>query len=85
MGLLLRYVALACYRSTQSIPLTCLSPLVFTAARSSILAVLQDAIQSGYLRIIDHDGVYTFGHYTKGGNYVELRVMNEAFWRRLLM
>lgn len=54
-------------------------------ARSSLLGVLESAIQVGYLTVIDTDGTYTFGTNSKGCNTVTLRVLNDDFWTRVLM
>lgn len=54
-------------------------------ARSSLLGVLESAIQVGYLTVIDTDGTYTFGTNSKGCNAVTLRVFNDDFWTRVLM
>lgn len=54
-------------------------------ARSSLISVLESAIQVGYLTVIETDGTYTFGTNTKGCNTVTLRVLNDDFWTRVLM
>lgn len=55
------------------------------AARSSVLSVLEEAVHVGYLKLTDKYGSYTFGQHTKGGNYVQLTVVNDAFWTRVIM
>ncbi|KAJ3754573.1 cyclopropane-fatty-acyl-phospholipid synthase [Lentinula raphanica] len=53
-------------------------------ARSSILSVLNSAISVGQLTITDSEGTHTYGRHRKGGNAVHLKVVNEAFWLRLM-
>ncbi|KAJ7477247.1 cyclopropane-fatty-acyl-phospholipid synthase [Mycena galericulata] len=54
-------------------------------ARTSILAVLGDAITVGHLTIADIDGTHYYGHYRKGCNDVHLKVVNDNFWLRLML
>jgi len=54
-------------------------------ARSSILTVLDDAISVGHLTITDAEGSHYYGHYQKGCNDVQLKVVNENFWLRLML
>lgn len=54
-------------------------------ARSSLLRALHGTITKGHLTIVDGDGSYTFGNYTKGCNVVEFRVVNADFWTRVFM
>lgn len=54
-------------------------------ARSSILAVLDDAITVGHLTIADAEGTHYYGHYRKGCNDVHLKVVNDNFWLRLML
>lgn len=59
-------------------------PLV-NLARNSILSLMK-RITIGKLRILSEQGVWEFGDLvTKDAPYAELRVINEAFWVRLLM
>ncbi|KAJ3930681.1 MAG: cyclopropane-fatty-acyl-phospholipid synthase [Lentinula lateritia] len=53
-------------------------------ARTSILSVLSDAISVGQLTITDSEGSRTYGRYRKGSNTVQLAVINDAFWLRLM-
>ncbi|KAF7354858.1 Cyclopropane-fatty-acyl-phospholipid synthase [Mycena sanguinolenta] len=54
-------------------------------ARSSILTVLEDAISVGHLTIIDAEGPHYYGHFQKGCNDVQLKIVNENFWLRLML
>ncbi|KAJ7179621.1 cyclopropane-fatty-acyl-phospholipid synthase [Mycena filopes] len=54
-------------------------------ARTSILAVLDDAITVGHLTITDNQGAHYYGRYRKGCNDVHLKVVNDNFWLRLLL
>ncbi|KAF5364385.1 hypothetical protein D9756_000898 [Leucocoprinus leucothites] len=56
-----------------------------TLARSSITAVLNDAIVVGHLTISDSEGTYYYGNYQKGCNDVHLKVVNDNFWLRILL
>ncbi|KAK7061256.1 cyclopropane-fatty-acyl-phospholipid synthase [Favolaschia claudopus] len=56
-----------------------------TFARSSILSVLDDAITIGHLTIIDAEGSHYYGQRRKGYNDVQVKVVNENFWLRLLL
>ena len=59
--------------------------LHYFAARSSILAVLEDAITVGHLTISDSQGSHYYGKYQKGCNDVHLTVINDNFWFRILL
>ncbi|KIJ92129.1 hypothetical protein K443DRAFT_114043 [Laccaria amethystina LaAM-08-1] len=54
-------------------------------ARTSILAVLDNAITIGHLTISDSEGTHYYGKYQKGCNDVRLNVINDSFWLRILM
>lgn len=54
-------------------------------ARSSLLAVLEQAITIGHLTIVDNGIEYEFGEHTIGENDLRLTVINENFWSRVLM
>ena len=58
-----------------------------TLARTSILAVLENAITIGHLTISDSEGTHYYGKYQKGcnDNDVHLNMMNDTFWLRILM
>lgn len=53
-------------------------------ARASVLALTEKAITRGYITISDADGEYHFGTRTKGCNEVQLRVISDDFWTRIL-
>jgi cyclopropane-fatty-acyl-phospholipid synthase len=74
------------YRSPPSISIVLPKPksLLFSYARSSVLAVLDKAITRGYLTVADSQGVYHFGTRSKGCNEVYLKVTNPDFWTRVL-
>ncbi|EIN13978.1 cyclopropane fatty acid synthase [Punctularia strigosozonata HHB-11173 SS5] len=55
------------------------------AARSSILAFLEQAIAVGYLEIEDAQGIHQFGQYTDQCNVVHIRVINDNFWSALFL
>ena len=57
----------------------------FSAARSSILSVLDDAITIGHLTISDSEGTHYYGNYHNGCNDVHLRIVNDNFWFRILL
>ncbi|KAF7301242.1 Cyclopropane-fatty-acyl-phospholipid synthase [Mycena indigotica] len=54
-------------------------------ARSSILTVLDEAITIGHLTISDNDGTHHYGQYSKGGNNVHFKVVNDNFWLRIML
>ncbi|KJA21711.1 hypothetical protein HYPSUDRAFT_140338 [Hypholoma sublateritium FD-334 SS-4] len=54
-------------------------------ARSSILAVLETAINVGHLTITDSEGTRYYGKYRKDCNDVHLNVVNDSFWLRILL
>ncbi|KIJ94138.1 hypothetical protein K443DRAFT_12347 [Laccaria amethystina LaAM-08-1] len=54
-------------------------------ARTSILAVLDNAITIGHLTISDSEGTHYYGKYQKGCNDVHLNVINDTFWLRILL
>ncbi|EDR07813.1 cyclopropane-fatty-acyl-phospholipid synthase [Laccaria bicolor S238N-H82] len=54
-------------------------------ARTSILAVLDNAITIGHLTISDSEGTHYYGTYQKGCNDVQLNVINDTFWLRILL
>ncbi|PPQ81073.1 hypothetical protein CVT25_014536 [Psilocybe cyanescens] len=54
-------------------------------ARSSILAVLENAITVGHLTISDSEGTHYYGKYHKGCNDVHLNIVNDNFWFRILL
>jgi cyclopropane-fatty-acyl-phospholipid synthase len=54
-------------------------------ARSSILAVLEQAITNGHLTIADSEGTHHYGCREKGTSDVHLNVVNSNFWTRLLV
>ncbi|EJD00825.1 cyclopropane fatty acid synthase [Fomitiporia mediterranea MF3/22] len=54
-------------------------------ARSSLLSVLESAVCIGHLTIVDKGNVYEFGQPIKAGNDVQLTVVNDAFWSRVLI
>ncbi|THH02984.1 hypothetical protein EW145_g6630 [Phellinidium pouzarii] len=54
-------------------------------ARSSILSILESAINVGSLTIIEKENTYLYGEFVEGGNNIELTVNNDAFWSRVLM
>ena len=53
------------------------------AARSSILSVLEAAIQVGYLEIEDEDETFHFGTPKAGGVAAHLKVLSGKFWTRV--
>ncbi|KAG9219476.1 hypothetical protein CCMSSC00406_0005370 [Pleurotus cornucopiae] len=56
-----------------------------TFARTSILSVLDGAINIGHLTISDSEGVHCYGTRHKGCNDVYIKVVNDYFWTRLLL
>ena len=50
-----------------------------------ISAVLDSAIRTGHLTISDSEGTHYYGKYQKGGNDVNLNVINDTFWLRILL
>jgi len=54
-------------------------------ARASVLALTEKAITRGYITISDAGGEYHFGTRTKGCNEVQLRVISDDFWTRILL
>jgi cyclopropane-fatty-acyl-phospholipid synthase len=54
-------------------------------ARSSILAVLEQAIKVGHLTISDSEGTHYFGRREKDCNDVYIKVINSAFWIRIML
>ncbi|KAF9057318.1 cyclopropane-fatty-acyl-phospholipid synthase [Panaeolus papilionaceus] len=64
-----------------------LSPRSWIAAlaRTSILSVLEDAIQVGHLTISDSEGTHYYGNYKKGCNDIHLKINNDNFWFRILL
>ncbi|KAL5527065.1 hypothetical protein ACEPAG_5856 [Sanghuangporus baumii] len=54
-------------------------------ARSSLVAVLESAVTVGHLTIIDKDKVFEFGERTESGNDVQMTVINDTFWSRVLI
>ncbi|KAI5122125.1 hypothetical protein M0805_000773 [Coniferiporia weirii] len=54
-------------------------------ARSSILSVLEGAITVGTLTITENGQTYSYGSYSKSGSNIELQVLNDVFWTRVLM
>jgi len=72
-------------RICRGLPLTIPYPLHYFAARSSILAVLENAITVGHLTISDSQGLHYYGRYQKGCNDVRLTVINDNFWFRILL
>lgn len=66
--------------------LPCLSySLDWMIARTSILSVLDGAINIGHLTISDSEGVHCYGTRHKGCNDVYIKVVNDYFWTRLLL
>lgn len=57
------------------------------AARSSLISVLEGIITVGSLTIIEGSETHVFGDTsgTSGGVNVEMTVVNDAFWSRILM
>ncbi|KAH8115801.1 cyclopropane fatty acid synthase [Phellopilus nigrolimitatus] len=87
MGITSSTVGIVSPPSVPSISVSLPTPRAWIAAfaRSSILSVLEHAIHVGRLTIIEQHEEYTFGEQNKGTNVVELKVINEAFWNRVLM
>ncbi|TFK22195.1 putative cyclopropane fatty acid synthase [Coprinopsis marcescibilis] len=54
-------------------------------ARSSILSVLEDAIAIGRLTISDAEGQHQYGTSQPGCNDVQLKIINDNFWMRILL
>ncbi|TDL29084.1 cyclopropane fatty acid synthase [Rickenella mellea] len=71
--------------STAAAALPRPSSIMANVARSSVLGVLENAIQIGCLKIVDKDGMYTFGQKSKSGNAVRLTIVNDSFWTRILL
>ena len=57
----------------------------YPAARSSLIAFLEEAIQIGHLTIKDKEKTYCFGCRGAESSTVELRVTNDDFWTRVLL
>ncbi|KAF9464242.1 cyclopropane-fatty-acyl-phospholipid synthase [Collybia nuda] len=74
-------------QSTSLFSLPLLSPRswIVSFARSSILAVLNDAITHGHLTISDSEGTRYYGKYQKGCNDVRLKIVNDNFWLRIML
>ncbi|KAG9317067.1 Mycolic acid cyclopropane synthetase-domain-containing protein [Chiua virens] len=74
------------YRSPSSISIVVPKPkaILYSYARSSVLAVLEKAITRGYMTVADSQGVYHFGTRSKGCNEVYLKVNTPDFWSRVL-
>ena len=61
------------------------TPSHYISARSSILSVLETAINVGHLTITDSEGTRYYGKYRKDCNDVHLNVVNDSFWLRILL
>jgi hypothetical protein len=73
-----RYVGYNCRVVPDRIP-------TWIAARSSILAALEQAITVGHLTISDLDGIHYFGRREKGCNDVYVQVISSTFWIRVML
>lgn len=77
-GLLLSVCVHSTYRTGSDLTLP-------TLARSSIVAVLDDAINVGHLTISDSEGTHYYGNHQKGCNDVHIKITNDNFWLRILL
>lgn len=77
----------AALKAASRFSLHALSPRSWAVAfaRTSILAVLEDAIGIGHLTISDSEGAHYYGKYQKGCNDVHLTINNDTFWLRILL
>jgi len=58
---------------------------MFTAfARHSVLASLEQAVETGCLEIEESGLVHRFGSYQDGANHVRVTVVNDSFWPQML-
>ncbi|KAH9483010.1 Tuberculostearic acid methyltransferase UfaA1 [Psilocybe cubensis] len=75
------------FASSSLLSLSTFSPRSWAVsfARSSILAVLENAITVGHLTISDSEGTYYYGKYHKGCNDVHLHIVNDNFWFRIML
>lgn len=73
--------------SSSFFSLSSLSPKswLVALARSSIVAVLDDAINVGHLTISDSEGTHYYGNHQKGCNDVHIKITNDNFWLRILL
>ncbi|KAH8829939.1 cyclopropane-fatty-acyl-phospholipid synthase [Flagelloscypha sp. PMI_526] len=71
--------------SSVSLSLPSPSSILASLARNSILSVLDQSIQNGYLSVSDSQGTNYYGAYSKGCNSVHLKVLSDNFWIRLLL
>ena len=69
------------YRPISSTP-AILNPL---AARHSVLAGLEQAVEKGLLEIEESGQVHRFGSYQDGANHVRVTVVNDSFWPQMLL
>ena len=54
-----------------------------SAARTSILTLLSDAIHDGYLEVEDIDQTFHFGNPKTASNVVHLKIISGKFWTRV--